>query len=143
MTAHYWTTKGGGMMKALPQGDGTLLYFESVKEGESEFWAPYKKTTSIRVSRKNVSGPENWTPPQARTNYALSRWGNEAVYNWEFAKRQFRLVEINGVLTAEELLHDTWYPVYISPDCDPIFHGLLRAARDVAALLAARDSAAV
>ena len=127
-------------MKALPQDDGTIVFSESVKEGASEFWQIRRKKTIVAISRKSVSGPENWTPEQARTNYALSKWGNESVYSWEFARRQFRLVEINGVLTAEECLHGTWYPVYISPDCDPIFHGLLRAARDVSVLLASRDN---
>jgi len=140
-SAHYWTTKLGGMIKAIPQEDGKITCYESVKKGDQEYWSPNGRETILKISKKNVSGPETWTPAQARTNYALSRWGNEAFYNWEFARRQFRLVEINGVLTAEECLHGTWYPVYISPDCDPIFHGLLRAARDVSVLLASRDTA--
>lgn len=137
--AHYWPAKDGSMLKACTQDDGITLYFRSIKSTEKdEVWSQYLPHCN-QISKKSVSGPDNWTPAQARTNYSLSRWGNDAFYAWEFARRQFRLVLLNGVYTAEECIHGTWYPVYISPDCDPIFEGLLKAAKDVAALIAARD----
>lgn len=141
-SAHYWPSKNGAMLKALPQDDGATLFYQSIKTGDGdEYWSPFKPQCK-QVSKKCVGGSELWTPAQARTKYAMSQWGNEALYAWEFARRQFRLVWINGVLTAEERIHETWYPVYIPPECDPIFEGLLKAAKAVAALLAARDEAA-